>query len=55
MLSMQFAWHKPDATSQWLLQKFIGLTSEQGAWPIIFNAVAPEEQLESAETGVLFT
>ncbi|KAK9792452.1 hypothetical protein WJX73_001544 [Symbiochloris irregularis] len=48
----KFSWYKPDATLQWLLQKFIGLTSEQGAWPIIFNAVAPEDQLQSAETGL---
>lgn len=53
LVCMQFAWSKPDATSQWLLQKFIGLTSEQGAWPLIYSALAPEDQLQGAETGRL--
>ena len=48
---VQFDWLKPAATSQWLAQKFIALTAEEGAWPIIFSAIAPKDQLQGAETG----
>lgn len=47
----QFDWWKPGAVAQWLMQKFMGLKSEQGAWPLIFSAVAPAEELKGAETG----
>jgi NAD(P)-dependent dehydrogenase (short-subunit alcohol dehydrogenase family) len=48
----KFDWLKPAATSQWLAQKFIALTVEEGAWPIIFSAIAPKDQLQGAETGL---
>lgn len=43
----KFSWLRPGAVSQWLLQKLVGLTQAQGAWPIIYTAVANEEDLVS--------
>lgn len=43
----KFSWLKPGATGQYLTQALIGLKPEQGALPIIYSSIAPEQDLES--------
>lgn len=52
----KFSWLRPGAVSQWLLQKLVGLTQAQGAWPIIYTApvVRHRREWSSAHTAWLY-
>ena len=43
----KFSWLRPGAVVQWLMQKVVGLTPAQGAWPIAYCCVAPSADLHS--------